>query len=165
MKRKNPPLIKIYEALGTIGDKRLELETQDTGLFWSLDTIQKAKVTSSLGSKYYIVTRDPTKNAIMANDNASYRQWYLGYPSIAMLLTTWALPLDPLYAEQLKDIKRGAINKKYKDHHEGMAYVESLMQEKGIDLENFHHYVSSLAEKIEALSLDYLGAKKPPPQG
>src|ERR1700733_3253094 len=60
MKWKQPPVIKIYEALGAVADGRVEV---------SGDT---AKVYSSTGNKFYDVTYDPAEQAIMTNDNGSY---------------------------------------------------------------------------------------------
>jgi hypothetical protein len=74
MKWKPAPLIKVYEALGSIGDGRFEVAGNT------------AKVYSSSGKKFYDVMYDPIKQAITANDNGSYWVGYLGYPSIVLLL-------------------------------------------------------------------------------
>ena len=110
MLRSQPPIIKIYEALGAIADQRIEISKDTTSLFgemWS------AKVYSSSRGKFYTVTYDPNNNAIMMNDNGAYRKGYLGYPGIALLLLTKKLPLDQVFAEYLKDIPRKDINTKY----------------------------------------------------
>ena len=74
--RDTPPTMKIYEALGAVADKRLEI------------TGNTAKVYSSSKGKFYTVTYDSATNAIMSNDNACYFVGYLGYPAIAYLLQT-----------------------------------------------------------------------------
>lgn len=76
MKWKLPPKIKIYKALGVIGDARIKLDSD------------KAIFTSSEGNKKYDVMYSKEENAIMANDNGSYWQSYLGYPAIAFLMLT-----------------------------------------------------------------------------
>ena len=92
IKWKLPPKIKIYEALGCLADGRLkEINSQ-------------IRVYSSSGNKYYNVTYDQSKQAIMANDNGSYWQGYLGYPAIAYLMSVEELPFDQKFAEGLKDI-------------------------------------------------------------
>ena len=65
----------IYEALGCISDKRIELNLVDG-----------AKVYSSSGGKFYAVKYDSKSNSVMSNDNTSYWTGQLGYPSIALLL-------------------------------------------------------------------------------
>ena len=79
---KLPPKIKIYKALGSIGDKRISV-SENT-----------ADVYSSSRRKNYIVKFDPNMNAIMANDNASYWAGYLGYPSISFLLVKGIIDYD-----------------------------------------------------------------------
>ncbi len=61
---KIPPKIKIYEALGCLADGRLK----------KVDG--KVQVYSSSGQKFYTVTFDEKKKAIMTNDNGSY---WIGY--------------------------------------------------------------------------------------
>ncbi len=53
MKWKHPPIPKIYEALGTVADNRVEVSGGT------------AKVFSSTGNKFYEVTYDPEKGEIM----------------------------------------------------------------------------------------------------
>ncbi|HTT76341.1 MAG TPA: hypothetical protein VMF50_10235 [Candidatus Binataceae bacterium] len=72
---KMPPLVKIYEALGAIGDSRVHLADPSY-----------ATVISSSGDKTYTVELDSAARQISSNDNASYWQGYLGYPAIAVLL-------------------------------------------------------------------------------
>lgn len=62
MKWKHPPITKIYEALGSVADERIELVGSS------------AKVYSSSRNKFYVVSYEP--GAIMANDNGSYWQGY-----------------------------------------------------------------------------------------
>ena len=72
---KMPPLAKVYEALGALGDGRVRLEDGN-----------RATVLSSDGSKTYLVETRPGSREISSNDNASYWQGYLGYPAIAVLI-------------------------------------------------------------------------------
>ena len=82
MKWKLPPMIKIYEAMCAMADGRVEVDSHS------------GKVFSSTGNKYYEVVYDPAKKAIMANDNGSYWQGYLGYPSVAFLMKTSILDYE-----------------------------------------------------------------------
>jgi hypothetical protein len=70
-----PPLAKVYEALGAIGDGRVRIEDA-----------RRAFVTSSDGTKTYEVDVDVDGREISSNDNASFWQGYLGYPAIAVLI-------------------------------------------------------------------------------
>lgn len=152
MKWKEPPVIKIYEALGAIADGRIEVEGNT------------AKVFSSSGNKRYDVTYDPSMQAIMANDNGSYWKGYLGYPAIAFLLKTGILPYQPELGELLKGIAWKDINQQFKnDFDKTLAHIlDSLPETRRKELEE---YVSSLAEKISELGLNLLGKKALPPGG
>src|SRR4051812_22548384 len=98
MNWKLPPRIKILEALGCIGDGRMEVSNAG------------ATVTSSSGNKKYAVRYDAALNAISSNDNASYWQGYLGYPAIAYLLAAEKIPYDKKFASALAGIKWKDIN-------------------------------------------------------
>lgn len=152
MKWKHPPLIKIYEALGSVADERVEV-VGDT-----------AKVYSSSGNKFYDVSYDPEKKAIMANDNGSYWKGYLGYPAIAFLFKRGLLEFRPDMAELLKGIKWKDINQKFKnDFDKTLVYIEeSLDKDKKVELTQ---YVQRIDSEVKELDLSLLGAKTKPPEG
>jgi len=102
---KNPPIIKIYEALGSVVEERLEI-SDDT-----------AKCYSSSGNKFYDITYSAEQKAIMVNDNGSYWNGYLGYPAIAFLLQTGVLEYTEDYASYFKNIASEA-NVEIKDFPE-----------------------------------------------
>src|SRR5271156_4892647 len=78
-KWKMPPPIKVYEALGAIGDGRIRaLDSGAAPNGW--------EVVSSDGTKTYRVDISADGREISSNDNASYWQGYLGYPAIAVLM-------------------------------------------------------------------------------
>ena len=152
MKWKQPPVIKIYEALGSVVDGRIEL-TGDT-----------AKVYSSSGNKYYDVAYDHAKNAIMTNDNGSYWKGYLGYPAISYLLKIGVLEYKADIAELLKGIKWKDVNQKFKnDFDKTILYIEGNMTEE--NKSRLHEYVESLEQRINVLNLSLLGPKQTPPEG
>jgi len=154
MKWKLPPKIKIYEALGAIGDDRIHV------------TGNTARVYSSSGNKFYTVTYDPEKQAIMANDNGSYWQGDLGYPAIAYLIKTGRITHDPQYAEALKSIQWKDINTKFKnDFEKTAAYINEVLAKKGIDRTEFQREIMAISQQIEILDLSFLGKKKRPPSG
>jgi hypothetical protein len=154
MKWKLPPKIKVYEALGCIADGRMEVEGN------------MAKVYSSSRGKFYTVTYDPKRQAIMANDNGSYWQGYLGYPSIAFLMHVGAIRFDHSYADALKDIAWKDINTKFKNDFDKTAeYIHEVLREKGISVEDFLKEVDGIVNQIRALDLSLLGKRTKPPTG
>ena len=128
MKWKRPPLNKVYEALGAVGDDRIKIDGNT------------AKVYSSSGNKFYDVTYDPDKNAIMANDNGSYWVGYLGYPSIALLLAKEIITYDHQLADYLKGFAWKDINQKFKnDFDKTDAYIdEQIVASRNINIDEFH---------------------------
>ncbi len=149
---KTPPVIKAYEALGAIADGRVQ----------AIDR-QSARVSSSDGTKEYGVSYDSGKNAIMANDNGSYWVGYLGYPSIAFLMTLGVLPYDEEVAQSLKGIAWKEINQKHKND------FDKTMEEifSGMSLESrgrLEELGGRVLKKIEILKIGKLGKRKRPPR-
>jgi len=155
MQWKRPPLNKVYEALGAIGDDRIKVDGNI------------AKVYSSSGNKFYDVTYDPDKKAITANDNASFWVGYLGYPSIAFLLASQAVPSDPKLADYLKGFAWKDINQKFKNNFDKTdAYIdEQIVAKHQLDIDEFHQQLGDILDQIMKLGLDKLGATKKPPSG
>lgn len=154
MKWKNPPIIKIYEALGAVADDRIEVYGN------------VAKVFSSSRKKFYTVSCDEDKNSIMANDNGSYWQEYLGYPSIAFLLKVGVIDYVEEYGEALRGIKWKDLNTKYKnDFQKTKQYVDEIIFSSGINEQDFYSYLDKVSTKIDSLGLKFLGNKIKPPRG
>lgn len=152
MKWKHPPIIKIYEALGSVADERVEVSGNT------------AKVYSSSGNKFYDVSYNPEKSAIMANDNGSYWKGYLGYPAIAFLFKVELLEFKPDMANLLKGIKWKDINQKFKnDFDKTLAYIEESLDTT--DKEALTAYVQQVDQEIKNLNLSILGTKTTPPEG
>jgi len=152
MKWKHPPIIKIYEALGSVADGRLKLD----GNF--------AKVYSSSGNKFYTVTFDPTSQSIMVNDNGSFYKGYLGYPAISFLMTVGELDYSPASAQLLKGIPWKDINQKFKNNFDKtLKYIlESKTPEEKAVLEQ---EVQNIDNQLKAKSYNLFGAKVQPPEG
>ena len=64
---KLPPMVKVYEALGAVGDGRVHLSR-----------LRQADVISSSGAKTYQVVWSEDMQKITSNDNASYWQGLYG---------------------------------------------------------------------------------------
>lgn len=152
MKRKNPPRIKIYESLGCIADGRIKVDGNS------------AKVWSSSGNKYYTVKFDPSTMAIMSNDNWSYRQGYLGYPSIAYLMVKKYIEYSEVYGERLRWIARKDINTlNHNNYDKTIAYVDDLLMKMWVNIERFKEYQKRLEKAIADLNLSLLWEKAIPP--
>ena len=152
MKWLPPPTIKIYEALGAVADGRVDLDGNST------------KVYSSTGNKFYEVTYDPDKKAIMANDNGSYWKGYLGYPSIAFLMKAGVITYDEKIGSLLKGIAWKDINQMFKnDFTQTLDFIlsEKTSKERGL----LADLVSRVERELISLDLGILGQKKAPPEG
>lgn len=146
--------MKVYEALGCVADGRIEVMGSE------------AKVYSSSRGKFYSVVYDPVRNAIMANDNASYYVGYLGYPSIAFLLAKGIVSFDPACAEMMKGIAWKDINVRYKnDFEKSLAFILDETKKKGFDVAKLNMEVERIYAIVHGMKLNLLGEKVAPPKG
>jgi hypothetical protein len=120
---KMPPVVKVYEALGAIGDGRVRIEDG-----------RRAIVTSSDGAKNYEVETSQDGREIASNDNASYWQGYLGYPAIAVLLERGFYRPPANVCDALAGIPWKELNRKFKnDYTKTIAEVERQLEQSGHD--------------------------------
>ena len=154
MKWKPAPIIKVYEALGSIGDERYKINGNT------------AKVYSSSGKKYYDAEYSAEHHAITANDNGSYWVGYLGYPSIVLLLVLGVVKYDPKLATYLKDFAWKDINQQFhNDFEKTQAYIDKQIVERHrVNLEDFHTELRHIQQQINALELNRLENGKKPPE-
>lgn len=147
-----PPVIKIYEALGAVADGRVEVSGN------------AAKVWSSSRGKAYDVAYDPEARALMANDNGSYWKGYLGYPGIAFLLANGTLPYRAELGELLAGIAWKDINQELKnDFDRTLERVLGIVPAASVPA--LQAYVAELQENVAALGLTKLGPRTKPPAG
>lgn len=152
MKLKTPSITKVYEALGTIADGRMEL------------TGNTAKSYSSTRNKFYTITYDPEKNAIMSNDNSSYYKGELGYPSIALLMKLGVLSYDKECADILKGVAWKDINQKFKnDFEKALDFILSTKTEE--ERTRLREFAEKVCGEIIKLNINMLGRKTIPPKG
>lgn len=155
MKWKLPPRIKIYEALWAVADDRIYVE-------WFFSN--EWKCYSSSGNKYYTIKYDKKQNAIMTNDNWSFRQGYLWYPAIAFLMKVGDIQYSKQYSEVLKNIKWKDINQEFKnDFSKTEEHILKILEEKGVSLPWFLEEIAAIYKQIEWLHLEILGRKVQPP--
>ena len=102
-----PPIAKVYEALGAIGDGRVHLEDQG-----------RATVTSSDRSKTYVVETAADSREVSSNDNASYWQGYLGYPAIAVMIAGGLYQPRADVAKALSGIPWKELNRRFHNDYE-----------------------------------------------
>lgn len=134
---KLPPHIKVFEALGSLADGRVEIDGNT------------AKVTSSEGSKFYTVKFDLDVNKITSNDNASKWQGYTGYPIIAVLMKLGKLSFDSELADELKGIEWKKINSQFKND---WSKTEEMIF-TGKDKEKFEKFASEILSQLKQLAL------------
>lgn len=152
MKWKIPSITKIYEALGTLADERMEVVGNT------------AKSYSSSRNKFYTITYDPDANAIMSNDNSSFYKGELGYPSIAFLMKFGVLSFDQDCANLLKGIAWKDINQKFKnDFEKALDFILSSKTEK--ERTRLKEFTERVYEEIKKLKIGMLGQKTTPPEG
>jgi hypothetical protein len=151
-KWKHPPIIKIYEALGSVADGRMEVMGNE------------AKVYSSSGNKFYTVSYDPDTESIMANDNGSFWKEYLGYPSIAFLMKIGVLPYDEKIGALLKDVKWKDINQQFKNDFD--KTLDFILASKTPDEKDaLNQFATKVESIVHELNLGMLGKKTKPPEG
>ncbi len=115
---RQPPRIKILEALGAIADNRIKLIDDE-----------KAEVVSSDGTRRYTVIVDHDRRRVYSNDNGTKLRGYIGYPIIAFLMKKGILPYDERLAQALKGIPWKKLNEKYKKY----AIVEEIVKKKALE--------------------------------
>ena len=149
---KMPPAIKIYEALGAIGDGRVRLEDEHHAL-----------VTSSEGDKTYAVEISDDGREISCNDNASYWQGYLGYPAIAVLLMRGLYRAPANVIDALVDIPWKEINRRFtNDHDKTLAEVNEIVEASGHDPDAVASEVESIMDVLTKLA-PMRGKRRRPP--
>jgi hypothetical protein len=120
---KMPPLAKVYEALGALGDGRVRLIDE-----------RRATVTSSDGAKSYEVEIDAASRELSSNDNASYWQGYLGYPAIAVMLARGLYSLRAEVIAALKGVPWKELNTRFRNNYDlTLNEVMRQAEERGFD--------------------------------
>ena len=120
---KMPPLAKVYEAIGALGDGRVHLIDE-----------RRATVTSSDGAKSYEVEIDAGSRELSSNDNASYWQGYLGYPAIAVMLARGLYSPHADVIAALKGVPWKELNTRFRNNYD-LTLNEVMRQagERGFD--------------------------------
>lgn len=151
---KMPPIIKVYEAIGTIGDGRVRIIDE-----------QRATVGSSDGSKSYDVEWSPDTRELSANDNASYWRGYLGYPAIAVLIARNVLKVRTEAADALRGIPWKELNRRFRnDYTKTLAAVDEHLSERNIDPADVRKQCEVLLKELNAYAPIHGTRRRPPRQ-
>jgi hypothetical protein len=150
---KMPPLIKVYEALGAIGDGRVH---EKGG--------RAAEVVSSDRSKTYRVEVSADGREVSSNDNASYWQGYLGYPGVAVMLARGFLSARVETTRALAGIPWKEINRRFKnDYERTTAEVARIVAERGGNFDAIRAEAESILAAMRAMA-PRRGARRRPAQ-
>ena len=140
---KMPPKVKVLEALGAIGDKRIKVEGN------------KAIVKSSTGEREYRVYYYPDKNAAWSTDNGTRFRKYVGYPIISLLMVKGKLSFNQKFARALSGIPWKKINDKFKDYSKTEEYAYKHAEKKGIKKEDLQKFVDKVMKELKDLKLKF----------
>lgn len=147
-----PPLAKVYEALGAIGDGRVRL-----------DDAHRASVTSSDGAKVYTVETSADSSEISSNDNASFWQGYLGYPAIAMLIARGTIDADPNAVRALSGVAWKELNTRYRnDYDRTLDHVLDAAATRGDDVDAIRAVAAAVLEAVRRLAPRQGPRRRPP---
>ena len=149
---KMPPLVKVYEAMGALGDGRVEMKGT-----WG------ALVTSSEGNKTYQVEISGDFRQISSNDNASYWQGYLGYPAVAALLQLGLYRAPANVIDALAGIAWKQINRRLRnDYAKTIKEVDRIIEQNGHDPDAVRAEAEAIMDALKKLA-PVRGVRKPPP--
>ena len=149
-----PPIAKVYEALGTIADERIEIKGN------------KAKVYSSTRNKFYTIEYIPEKNEISCNDNASFYIGYLGYPAIAFFMQKSILPFNEAFSKSLKGIPWKDLNQKNNNNFDKtVEEINANLKQRGQPFEEIEAFAKTVVDKINELEFNKPAKLPTPPKG
>jgi hypothetical protein len=150
---KMPPLAKVYEALGAVGDGRVQI----------VDAM-RATVTSSDGSKRYEVVISADGREISSNDNASFWQGYLGYPAIAVMITRGLIERRDEAIRALTGVPWKALNTRYRnDYDRTVDDALSRAAAQGFDAGAIRATAEAVLDDVRAFA-PLRGPRRPPPR-
>ena len=141
---RQPPRIKILEALGALADGRVK-HLND----------KKAIVVSSDGTRKYTVIVDYETRRVYSDDNGTKLRGYVGYPIIALLMEKGVLPFNERFAQALKGIPWKKLNETYKKYAIVEEIVKKKAMEKGVMPSELDQFVEKAMKILRSLKLVY----------
>lgn len=138
---RRPPRIKVLEAIGSLGDGRVRVISEEC-----------AEVTSSRGDKTYKVVVLPD-NRVYSSDNGTRLRGYIGYPIIAFLMEKGVIPIDREVMRAMTGVPWKDLNEKYKRY----AVVEDIVvrraERMGVSRGIIYDYVNIVMKKLSLMKL------------
>lgn len=138
---RRPPRIKVLEAIGSLGDGRVRVISEEC-----------AEVTSSRGDKTYKVVVLPD-NRVYSSDNGTRLRGYIGYPIIAFLMEKGVIPIDREVMKAMTGVPWKDLNEKYKRY----AVVEDIVvrraERMGVSREIIYDYINIVMKKLSLMKL------------
>lgn len=142
---KTPPRIKILEALGSIGDNRVVVLSDN-----------EAVVHSSTGEREYKVIVSKTSDneyLVYSNDNGTIYRGYVGYPIIAFLMVKGVIPIDKTIMKTLVGIPWKELNERYKNYSIVEKIVLDKAEESGVSRDIIYDYMNIVMKKLGLLKI------------
>ncbi|MGH7934880.1 MAG: hypothetical protein ACREQN_17195 [Candidatus Binataceae bacterium] len=150
---KMPPIAKVYEALGALGDGRVRIVSPIHAL-----------VKSSAGDKTYEVEVSADGREIAANDNASYWQGYLGYPAIAVLLARGLYRPREQVVRALSGVAWKELNRRFRnDYDRTIAEVLANAERAGYEAAMIRTEAEAVLEAVRGFA-PRRGVRRRPPR-
>ena len=139
---KMPPIAKVYEAIGALGDGRVTIEDST-----------HASVKSSDGSKTYEVEISGDGREISSNDSASYWQGYLGYPAIAVMLARGLYSPRVDVVKALTGVPWHELNTRFRNNYDRtIAEVLQQAEQNGYDVAAIRREAKTVLDALRAAS-------------
>lgn len=137
---KNPPRIKVLEALGAIADGRVKIVNEN-----------ECEVISSEGDRTYkvIIKGD----LVYSNDNGTIYRNYVGYPIIACLMLMKKLSFNEKFSIALKGIPWRKLNEEYKNYERVEKIIFEITRERNINKEELEKFIRVVLDELRRLHL------------
>ena len=137
---KNPPRIKVLEALGAIADERVKVLNDN-----------ECEVISSEGDRVYKVVIKG--DLVSSNDNGTVYRNYIGYPIISCLMLLKRIPYNEKLSNALKGIPWRKLNEQYKSYAKVEEIIFSIAKERGINKEELENFIKVVLYELGRLHL------------
>ncbi len=152
---KMPPIAKVYEAIGALGDGRVTIKDST-----------HASVRSSDDSKLYEVEISDDGREVSSNDSASYWQGYLGYPAIAVMLARGLYSPRADVVKALSGVPWKELNMRFRNNYDRtIAEVLQQAEQNGYDVAAILQEAEAVLDALRAASpLRGARRRRPPPR-
>jgi len=140
-----PPRIKVLEAIGALGDGRVNMVSES-----------KALVKSSGGERVYtvvLIQDTPGVYRAYSNDNGTIHKGYIGYPILSVMMVKEIIPVDGEVMKAMTGIPWRELNEKYQKYAVVENIVLSRAERMGIPRIIIDDYVNIVFKKLGLLKV------------